>query len=190
MAIRPRLLVASLGVAVVVSIVGGYLVSRSGDDDSAIGLDGSVSQQDASIGTNASVEGVPLPPIDLQAGDGTTVSTTELIGQPLIVNVWFSTCGPCKKELPEFATVQGELGDRIRFVGVNPFDTAETNESFAHERGVAYELLLDPDSAFVDAVGITAFPVTLFVAADGTIVRQTGALDETDLRTYAEELLT
>ncbi len=89
-----------------------------------------------------------------------------------------------------FAAVQDELGDRIRFVGVNPYDTPETNLSFAQERGVAYELLRDPDGAFVDAAGIAAFPVTLFVSADGTIVRQTGALDEADLRTYAEELLT
>lgn len=192
MALRPRLLVASLGVAVVVSIVGGYLVSRSGDDggDDDIELDASVDQQDASIGTNAAVEGIALPVVDLETNDGTIVSTADLLGQPLIVNVWFSTCGPCKKELPEFAAVQTDLGDRIRFVGVNPFDTPETNASFAAERGVAYELLRDPTSAFVDTVGITAFPVTLFVAADGTIVRQTGVLDEADLRTYAEELLT
>ena len=105
MALRPRLLVASLGVAVVVSVVGGYLVSRSGDDaadraDDGVAFDASVVQQDATIGTNASVEGVTLPVVDLEAGDGTTLSTADLIGQPLIVNVWFSTCGPCKQELP------------------------------------------------------------------------------------------
>ncbi len=194
MAVRPRLLVASLGVAVLVSIVGGYLVSRSDDGDGgaddSVELDASADPQDATIGTNASVEGATLPLVDLETNGGEVLSTADLLGQPLIVNVWFSTCGPCKRELPEFAAVQTELGDRIRFVGVNPYDTPGTNESFARERGVGYELLRDPGSTFVDAVGISAFPVTLFVAADGTIVRQTGVLDEADLRTYAEELLT
>ena len=32
-------------------------------------------------------------------------------------------------------------------------------------------------------------PFTLFVAADGTIVRQTGVLEEAELRAYVEELV-
>lgn len=194
MAIRPRLLIASMGVAVVASVVGGYLVSRSGDaddlgaDDDVV-IDSAGAVQDPTIGTNAKVQGDALPTVELVDGNGNAISTADLTGQPLVVNVWFSTCGPCKKELPEFAAVHADLGDDIRFVGVNPIDTPETNRSFAEERGVTYELLRDPDGAFVDEVGITAFPVTLFVAADGTIVRQTGELDEAELRAYAEELL-
>jgi hypothetical protein len=50
-------------------------------------------------------------------------------------------------------------------------------------------LLRDVDGAFTDAVGIATQPVTLFVAADGTIVRQTGVLDEATLQQYVDELL-
>jgi hypothetical protein len=61
--------------------------------------------------------------------------------------------------------------------------------SFAAERGVHYELYRDPDGAYGSEVGIATYPVTLFVAADGTVVRQTGVLDEDELRQYAAELL-
>jgi len=208
-----RLFLGSLGAAVVVSVAGGFALSRAGNDnyndndndndgDSGTGtgtgddsagdqveMDQPGGVQDPTIGTNAAVTGTPLPVVDVEDNDGNTISTVDLIGQPLIINFWFSTCPPCKKELPEFAKVHGELGDEIRFVGINPSDSPETNHDFAADRGVTYELLRDPDGSFTDAVGISAFPVTLFVRPDGGIVRQTGELDETELRRYATELL-
>jgi thiol-disulfide isomerase/thioredoxin len=196
MAGNRRLLVGSLVVAVAVSVVGGWLLSLT-DNDRATAVDPAddivleqpgVSQIPA-ISTNADVQGDPLPVVDVATNAGERISTTDLLGSPLVINVWNSTCGPCKKELPAFAAVHADYGDRVRFVGVNTLDVPEVNESFARERGVQYELLRDVDGAFTDAVGIATQPVTLFVAPDGTIVEQTGVLDEAGLRARVERLL-
>jgi thiol-disulfide isomerase/thioredoxin len=191
--VQRRTLFASLGVAVAVSVVGGWAISRSGDNPSDSPLDAVLdtpgTAQIPSIETNPQVSGDRLPVIELETNDGEPMSTAEFVGRPTVVNFWFSTCAPCKKELPAFAAVHARYGDRVRFVGVNPSDTAETNESFARERGVRYELLRDPDGAYQSAMEIATAPFTLFVSADGTIVRQTGVLDEDVLRTYVEELL-
>src|SRR4051812_29412664 len=96
-----RLLLGSLGVAVVISVAGGYFVSR--DDDVVMDRAGAV--QDPTIGTNAEVAGERLPSVDVEDNDGNVMSTSDLVGQPLVVNVWFSTCPPCKAELPVFAAV-------------------------------------------------------------------------------------
>lgn len=195
MAGHRRLFVGSILAAIVVSVLGGWLLSRDDDDTGGIAAVDDIvlakpgTSQIPSIGTNAPVQGTTLPTVDLSTNDGGTVGTTDLLGQPLVINVWNSTCGPCKKELPAFAAVHAEYGDRVRFVGVNTLDVPEVNESFARERGVQYELLRDVDGAFTDAVGIATQPVTLFVAADGTIVRQTGVLDEATLQQYVDELL-
>lgn len=193
-----RLLAATLAGAVAVSVVGGWALSRDGSNDDA-GADGSDdtvvelgtpgTAQIPSIETNPEVSGDRLPTVELQTNDGESVSTDDLLGRPLVLNFWYSTCAPCKHELPAFATVSAEYADRVRFVGVNPYDTASTNESFARDKGVQYELLRDPDGAYLSAIRIATAPFTLFVAADGTIVRQTGVLDEDQLRTYVEELL-
>lgn len=193
MAVNRRLLVASLAVGATISVGGGYIVSRS-DGGSAgaqtdVVLDTAGVAQIPTIGTNAVVEGTRLAATDLEDNDGHTVSTIDLVGEPLVINVWNSTCAPCKRELPAFAAVQADLWHEIRFVGVNNLDTPETNESFARERGGRYELLRDVDDGFASTVGIATLPVTLFVAGDGTIVRQTGVLEEDQLRRYAEELL-
>jgi thiol-disulfide isomerase/thioredoxin len=195
MAGHRRLFVGSILAAIVVSVLGGWLLSRDDDDTGGIAAVDDIvlakpgTSQIPSIGTNAPVQGTTLPTVDLSTNDGGTVGTTDLLGQPLVINVWNSTCGPCKKELPAFAAVHAEYGDRVRFVGVNTLDVPEVNESFARERGVQYELLRDVEGAFTDAVGIATQPVTLFVAADGTIVRQTGVLDEATLQQYVDELL-
>jgi thiol-disulfide isomerase/thioredoxin len=191
--VNRRVLSVSLGAAVAVSIVGGYLVSTADDgdaggDDEIVVLDTPGEVQDPTIGTNAAVQGTPLPLVDLKDNNGTTVTTASLLGRPLIINVWNSTCGPCKRELPAFAAAHADLGDSIRFVGVNTLDTPEVNESFARERGVRYELLRDIDDRFSSEVGVVALPVTLFISPDGTILRQTGVLEEDELRSIAAEV--
>lgn len=193
MAVNLRLLAASLAVGAVISIGGGFVLSRTGDEPRRqqvdVVLDTPGAAQVPTIGTNAAVEGTRLALTELVDNDGNVVSTAELIGQPLVINVWNSTCTPCKRELPAFAAVHADLGDEVRFVGVNNLDTAEVNESFARDRGVRYELLRDSGDAFASTVGIATLPVTLFVAADGTIVRQTGVLEEDELRVHVQELL-
>ena len=119
---------------------------------------------------------------------GLAIRTSSLVGQPLVVNLWYSTCIPCKRELGEFAAVHREVGDRVRFVGVDPLDSVDVMRRFASDRGVGYELLRDEAGAFVNALGVVNFPVTLFVAADGEIVGQTGEIDGDELRARIEEL--
>lgn len=189
MAVHRRLLFGSLAVAAVVAVAGGWALSRTGDDE-VLRIDGAGgATQDPTIGTNAKVSGEQLPDVELVDNDGATVHTADLEGTPLVINYWFSTCAPCKEELPAFAAVSAEYAGEVRFVGVNPQDSAETNLSFARDRGVEYELLRDPDGAYASTLGVSTAPFTLFVAADGTIVRQTGVLTADTLRSHLEELL-
>jgi hypothetical protein len=85
--------------------------------------------------------------------------------------------------------VHGEVGDDVRFIGVNTIDSIEVMERFAGERGVSYELYRDEYAEFTDGIGASAFPVTIFVTSKGQIVEQTGALDADELRDKVDELL-
>ncbi|MEL6894149.1 MAG: redoxin domain-containing protein, partial [Actinomycetota bacterium] len=101
----------------------------------------------------------------------------------------FSTCAPCRKELPDFADVHAEVGDRVRFIGVNPMDSWAVQERFATERGVEYELLLDELQELQLGLELLNFPTTIFVTPDGMIVEQAGVLDADGLRMKVDELL-
>ncbi len=190
MKVRPRLLVVSLLIAAVVSLGLGWAIARTGNDPSGTvavtdeGTDNAL--QPPTLETNAVVKGDQLPDVDVQLLDGSEVAVRSLVGQPMVINVWGSTCVPCEKELPDFAAAHLIYGDRVRFVGISFLGASDREESFARDRGVQYELLYDGDGAFINDVGIAAFPVTLFINADGVIVRQTGQLDQASITNYIE----
>jgi peroxiredoxin len=189
--IRPRLLVVSLLVAVAVVGVFVWIQSSDGDDTA---LDATLQDPQAVITFpddglgNDDVQGDPFPDVVLIDSDDNEVTTGDLVGEPLVVNLWYSTCPPCAKELPDFAEVDAET-DEVRFIGVNTLDSLEVMERFAGERGVEYDLFRDEFAELADAIGATAMPITLFVTSDGMIVEQTGPLDADELRAEIADLL-
>jgi peroxiredoxin len=184
MTVNKRLLYGSLAVAAAVVIAAGAIAMTRGSDTAGTDDDVTLtSSNDLSptIGTNAKVTGRPLPNVDVQTLNGDAFATADLLGRPLIVNFWYSTCAPCKKELPAFAAVQAEYGDRVRFVGIDTLPPSDHEEAFARDKGVKYELLYDPDGELTTAVGVAAFPQTLIINAQGVIIQQTGELTQAKL---------
>lgn len=191
MKIRPRLLVASLLVAVAVVAVFAWTQRSDGGDDE---VDATLQDPGAVVTYpndglgNDDVQGERFPDVVLVDVDGNEVATADLLGEPLVVNLWYSTCPPCAKELPDFAEVDAET-DAVRFVGVNTLDSLEVMQRFAGERGVEYDLFRDEFAELADSIGATAMPISLFVTSGGTIVEQTGALDADQLRERITDLL-
>lgn len=178
MRLNKGLLFGSLGAAAAI-VLAVSVVAASRDDSNSGADDVSLtSSNDLSptIGTNAVVTGRQLPAVDIQTLTGDAFPTADLVGRPLIVNFWYSTCAPCKRELPAFAAAHAKFGDQVRFVGVDTLPPSDTEEEFARDKGVQYELLYDPDGELTAAVGIATSPQTLFIDANGTILDQTGEL--------------
>jgi peroxiredoxin len=191
--IRPRLLVGSLLVAV--AVVGIFAWTQRPDDSSdRAALDATLQDPQAVVTFpddglgNDDVQGDALPDVVLLDRNDDEVTTADLLGEPLVVNLWYSTCPPCAKELPDFAEVDAET-DEVRFIGVNTLDSVEVMERFAGERGVEYDLFRDHFAELADGIGAVAMPVTLFVTSNGTIVEQTGPLDADQLRDKVADLL-
>ena len=176
------MLAAAAGVALGLCVVGGVLAFTKDDD----GVDGEFVLDQPGIYsepvTTIDQSGKPLPDIELTDADGQPVALRSFSGKPLVINIWYSTCVPCARELRDFAEVSKGLGDSVQFVGVDPVDSADTMREFAAARGVEYRLLLDTDGKLITGADVTIFPTTLFVSADGRIVHQTGAIAADDLR--------
>lgn len=189
---RPRLLIWSLLGAVAVIVVGAVIWAQQSDDDNVDArLDDAatvVTYPDSGLG-NSEVEGDLLPVASLRDRNDNEILSTELLGDPMVINLWFSSCAPCAKELPDFAAVHAEVGDEVRFVGVNTIDSVAVMERFAGERGVQYELLRDEYAELTNGIGAVAFPMTLFVTSNGVIVEQTGVLDADELREKVANLM-
>ena len=170
---RRRFLLSAVAI-LVASIAGGWLLSRAGDDSSSnegvVVLSPGSTSQDPTIGTNALNTGKAFPVVRVESLDGEPVTLGEPTGKPFLVNFWYSTCEPCKREMPALVAAQEKYG--VDIVGVNPRDTAELARDFAEEYGITYPLLRDPNGASLVALGVGTFPMTYLVSGDGTILEQ------------------
>ncbi|MGI8875189.1 MAG: TlpA family protein disulfide reductase [Egibacteraceae bacterium] len=154
------------------------------------GADDEVSSQDVGPPAVDAAEGPDIPDVALTTFEGDATDLHSFVGTPLVVNFWASWCPPCAAEMPDFQAVSQQLGDAVRFVGVNTSDAADLADDLAQRTGVTYDLLRDPDGRAFQAFGGFGMPTTAFVAADGTVQRtHTGFLTRDALAAEIERWL-
>ncbi len=113
---------------------------------------------------------------------GPSVDLSLVRGKPVLVNLWASWCGPCRKEMPILQAAYTRYGQRIQFVGVDTSDDAEVAAPFLAKVGVTYPQLADSDAALLKHLRIPGLPVTLIIGEDGSVVeRHIGAFEARDL---------
>ena len=137
-------------------------------------------------------EPMPLPDVTLPAladlGPAGGLDLSNLRGEPAVINFWASWCAPCVREMPGLQNVADDLG--ITVIGVDYVDQDDEAVELARQLGITYPLVRDDDGEFGRQVDLIGTPTTLFVDAEGTIVRQLAAeLDEQQLRDVIEEEL-
>ena len=137
--------------------------------------------------------GWDLPARDNDAdGDG-RITLAEFAGKPTIVNFYADWCSACEDELPDFAAIEDEFGDRVNFVHVNTQETGDwrrfmelgtgdwpiAQDINGQEAGGSglYESLARP-------AGIRGMPITAFYDENGRLIRTTGFLDRASLRGF------
>jgi thiol-disulfide isomerase/thioredoxin len=129
---------------------------------------------------------LPLPALALADLHGRSVAIDTLVGQPLVINVWATWCGPCRRELPMLVQAQQRLPD-VRFVFVDAGESADAVRRFlAGQQLTPRHVLLDSSGAFGAHYNVRGYPTTLFVDARGQL-RDTH-LGELSTATLAESL--
>ncbi|WOK35842.1 TlpA disulfide reductase family protein [Sphingomonas sp. C3-2] len=103
--------------------------------------------------------------------DGQPVSIDALAGRPFVLNLWASWCGPCRREMPMLIDMAGQSPD-VPILLVNQGEDAATVRAFMAKEGLAIDAVrLDAAGAIGHAVASPALPTTIFVDAQGQIVR-------------------
>ena len=118
------------------------------------------------------INGTDLKFIREMAGcDFNGKKTDELIkGRKVVVNAWFSGCGPCLREMPILSEWKEQLPD-VLFLSVN-FEKADKVRRITQQRGFNWNHIYD-DKYFVRFVGTGGFPLFLVLDEKG-IVRYVG----------------
>lgn len=111
----------------------------------------------------------------LKALDNGSFSLADFGGKILVINLWASWCGPCRREVPEYEKVRkGFSGRGVEFIGLTAEDPRTSSErvrrfvqdfNFGFRQGWA-----DPETAGLLMNGRNSIPQTLVIASDGRIL--------------------
>ena len=128
------------------------------------------------------------PPFTLTLVDGTTVTSTELRGQVIVLNYWATWCGPCKAELPMLNRVYQLRKDR----GLRVFAVATEDSLPNYRLKKLFDLLAIPAVRKVKGpYGVLeGVPTNYVIDRNGRVrLAQAGALDLADMNAKVLPLL-
>jgi thiol-disulfide isomerase/thioredoxin len=114
----------------------------------------------------------------------------QLRGTPVVVNLWASWCGPCRKEAPALVSAANRYRDRVQFLGVDYQDERGPAAAFARDLHIPYPSVFDPSGEIHDRLGFVGLPDTVFYDASGALVATwPGPLTAQALSSHIGELL-
>ncbi len=126
--------------------------------------------------------GQTAPDWTLLDGNGDSLSLSDMLGRPVVLDFWGTWCVWCVVAMPKINTVHeryASLGVNIIGISCREPDGAEPVK-FMEDRGMKYKVVLNGDSV-AKAYNVRGFPTLYVVGSDGKIVfAEAGYRDDID----------
>ncbi len=137
----------------------------------------------------------PLPAFNLPDSSGKPHDIAEWRGKILIINFWATWCPPCKKEIPEFITLQNQYSAQgLQFIGV-ALEDKESVREYMNTVKINYPVLIAEDQGIALAFKLGnvsgTVPFTVVVDQNGQIIyRHQGNFSKDQILSVIAPLLT
>jgi len=154
------------------ALAGGLLLMTAACSSDGTNDGGYISGDSNVVQFAADDRGDPIDGVGGKTLDGGEIDLADSRGKPVVVNVWWSGCGPCNVEMPMLTEAHAELGDQVDFVGINTRDTSiETARGFEQAKGVDYPSIYAADGKALLPFGNKArsMPTTLVLDREGRV---------------------
>lgn len=136
-----------------------------------------------------------LPSITLKDLNGKTINTASIAqdGKPTLICFWATWCSPCKKELNNYLEYyeewQKETGVKIVAVSIDDQRSVSRVAPYVSSVSWGYDILLDTNKQFAQAMGVNNVPHTFLVDGTGKVVWQHNNYSDGDEEEVHEQLL-
>jgi thiol-disulfide isomerase/thioredoxin len=112
----------------------------------------------------------PRSPFSLKTLEGERISLASLKGKVAVVKFWGVWCAPCVSELPEFQKLVDKYGGdtKVSIVTIDNDKDPAVPKSFMEKNHYSFPVLVD-DGWVSRSSGVSSFPTTWFVGADGKV---------------------
>jgi cytochrome c biogenesis protein CcmG/thiol:disulfide interchange protein DsbE len=121
-------------------------------------------------GTGGTLVGEAAPAFLLPDLAGRETSLASLRGRAVVLNFWATWCAPCLEEMPALAAAwRDSRGRCLEILGVAEESGREEVRAEAARMGVGFPVLLDARGEVARAYGVTGYPRTYLVDAEGKV---------------------
>jgi thiol-disulfide isomerase/thioredoxin len=123
--------------------------------------------------TPAVSQGKRAPPLHLvrllQAPADAPRTLDKLKGKAVVLEFWFTACGPCVAAFPHFnELVKNTSGEQVVFISITD-DPADRVAAFLEKNTLATWVGIDDKGATTSGYSISAFPTTVLIDPDGVV---------------------
>jgi cytochrome c biogenesis protein CcmG, thiol:disulfide interchange protein DsbE len=130
---------------------------------------------------------IALPEVGPGGALGPRLTLTSLRGHVVVLEMWATWCGPCKKSLPELASAVRRLGPKgLRVIAVDLDDAGKARALFDHA-GYPMTLVFD-DAGAAERYGVGTIPHAVVIDREG-VVRGVFRADPAGALRLAEQLV-
>ena len=127
--------------------------------------------------------------------NGKEIDLKNYKNKVVVLNVWGSWCGPCRKEAKELQELYIKNKDGgVEFIGINIRDSKVSAEKFVTNFGITYPNIFDRDGikllGFKDTLPANAVPSTVLVDKNGKVAaRQLGPIERALIQGFISSLV-
>jgi thiol-disulfide isomerase/thioredoxin len=128
--------------------------------------------------------GSRLPDFSVRDLQGHTISSADLHGKVVLIDIWATWCGPCKKEMPGYQRLADRYGATgFAVVGLKANMMADTEDplGFARKIGVNYPLVSATDEVIQKFVRLEGLPTTLLYDREGVLRKKVIGFEYTNV---------
>ena len=134
--------------------------------------------------------GSPAPDFALPSLDSDRpIVLSELRGRVVLVNFWATWCQPCEDEMPAMERLYRELRPAgFELLAISVGEEPSVVRNFRDRLGVTFPILLDSDKRVATTWQTFAFPESLLVDRDGTVLERYVGPREWDAPAYVDRI--
>ncbi len=123
----------------------------------------------------------PAPPFHARTLDGETFDNQSLKGKVVLIQLWATWCGYCRKDQPAVEAIIREYSDRgLVVLGVDVREPRATVLKYLEQSPRSCKVVLTPDTNLVQHFGGGGFPTYVLIDRDGKLAagqRGAGGVD-------------